>query len=399
MFAAQLQHISHKTPKSVNQRNKSRKVLPHPQRLSPYGVNDTGINRTGSTMPIQRTKAGFLVQLNNHIWNLESGTVNYNHATRTLTVTPVPATRDDDRLKMLAHLWREVTNLYFDNKADWGGADEKVSVYFKTTLYNDMVYEQEAVYSLSQEGYINKESKTSGVTTIKDFIEHYEGEDPAGHLRGEKFSAAHKDTGFASWHEKIAIFAKSGDTGSKSTAEAGRFQAIYNLNQPTDDTVITVMPSRAVENVVSNAAIISSPHTVTAIGLTQSYDTICNIRYLTQLKKDIIAKASNFLNLSGLIRNGLQLHAATEAQKRLSPKHFAGSRDVFNAAKNIVDLLPANVEDAKRKRQEGTYRKLPIKDDELIDAIENYNLGPSSQILTDKAGKGLSLTEVHGVLS
>ncbi len=397
MFAAQLQNISHKTPKSVNQRNKSRKVLPHPQRFSPYGVNDTGINRTSGTMPIQRTAANFLLQLNSHNWDLESGTVNYDHATRTLTVTHVAATNDDDRLKMLAHLWREVTNLYFDSKDDWGG--EKVSVYFKTTLYNGMVYKQEAVYSLSQEGYISKESKTTSTGEITDFIKNYAGEDPAGLLPGDKFSAAHKYTGSAHWHEMIAGSKKSGDTGSKSTAEAGRFQAIYNLNQPTDDTVITVMPSRAVENVVSNDAIGSDSHTVTAIGLTQSYDTICNIRYLTQLKKNIIAIDSNFLDRSGLIRNGLQLHAETEAQKRLSPKHFAGNRDVFNTAKNIVDLLPANVEDAKRKRQEGTYRKLPIKNDEIIDAIENYNLGTSSQILTDKSGKGLRLTQVHGVRS
>ncbi len=392
MFAAQLQNISHKTPKSVNQRNKSRKVLPHPQRFSPYGVNDTGINRMSGTMPIQRTAANFLLQLNSHNWDLESGTVNYDHATHTLTAT-FRRVKDDFRLRMLAKLWREVTNLYFDNKDNWGG--EKVSVYFKTTLKNGMIYKQEAVYSLSKEGYISKESKTYNNIEKNHFIENYNGEDIPERALGYPFPEAHENTGHDSWHTKIASFVESGDTGSKSTAEAGRFRAIYNLNQPTDDTVITVRPSRAVENVVSNDAIRSTPHRVTAIGLTQSYDTICNIRYLTQLKRNIIATVPNFLHIAESIQKGLD--KASKEHTALNPTHFDGDHTVFVAANSVYNFLPENAVDAKKKRQAGVYRKLPIEKKEISTAIENYKLGPSSQILTDKSGKGLRLTQVHGV--
>ncbi len=97
------------------------------------------------------------------------------------------------------------------------------------------------------------------------------------------------------------------------------------------------------------------------------------------------------------IQSGLRTTA--ERHDGLKLENFANNYDVFNAAQSIFSLLPENPEDAKSKRQEGIYKTLPVENTELIAAIENYNLGSTSQILTDKTGKGLSLTKVHNVLS
>ena len=200
-------------------------------------------------------------------------------------------------LKRMSYIWREITNLYFQTKKDWGIQD-KVSVVLKTKL-NDMDYKLEAVYSKSEEGYIERETKQ---INISHYMEGYNG---TGKSTGNEFDTRHTITD-NTWSEDISnMNKKTGDTSSKAIAESGRFEAIMNDMDPNDNSTYNIVPNgHPITNVVDDANLNEGAFTVTPAKLWPNYHGVWLMRCYRKLKQDQDKNPKNGKYVEGMEGSG-----------------------------------------------------------------------------------------------